>query len=170
MRRTGKLYSLTVASSCLTVIASVLIILWNKNSSPIHLWGDIVPQGFGMASMITSTLIVGRSCKRFCIRYWLFIYIQAMIASVKKEEMAVATGSKAWILCYLADVDCTFPVTYLFRTTGQVLGVSLSGAILQAVLTKKLQERIRGPGSAEVSHHFSSLSGLDWSSTPAGHR
>ena len=88
------------------------------------------------------------------------MHIQAMIASVKKEEMAVATGSKASILCYLADVDCTFPVTYLFRTTGQVLGVSLSGAILQAVLTMKLQERIQGPGSAEVSHHFCPLSGL----------
>ena len=42
-------------------------------------------------------------------------------------------------------------VTYLFRTTGQVLGVSLSGTILQAVLQKKLQERITGAGAAEVS-------------------
>lgn len=42
-------------------------------------------------------------------------------------------------------------VTYLFRTTGQVLGVSLSGTILQAVLQKKLHERIAGPGAAVVS-------------------
>jgi len=56
-----------------------------------------------------------------------------MIASVTKEDMAVATG-----------------ITYLFRTTGQVLGVSLSGAILQAVLIKQLQQRIQGPGSAEI--------------------
>lgn len=42
-------------------------------------------------------------------------------------------------------------VTYLFRTTGQVLGVSLSGALLQAVLTRKLRERITGPGAIEVS-------------------
>lgn len=41
-------------------------------------------------------------------------------------------------------------VTYLFRTTGQVLGVSLSGTILQAVLTKKLQERIQGPNAMQV--------------------
>lgn len=49
-----------------------------------------------------------------------------------------------------------FAVTYLFRTTGQVLGVSLSGTVLQAVLQKKLQERITGPGAAQVSfasHH-----------------
>jgi hypothetical protein len=69
MRRTGKLYALTVASALLTVIASILLILWNENSSPIHLWGDIVPQGFGMASIITTTLIVGHSYKRFSIHY-----------------------------------------------------------------------------------------------------
>jgi hypothetical protein len=47
--------------------------------------------------------------------------------------------------------NLVFPrVTYLFRTTGQVLGVSLSGTILQAVLVRKLQQRIRGPGAAKV--------------------
>ena len=45
-------------------------------------------------------------------------------------------------------------VTYLFRTTGQVLGVSLSGAILQAVLLQKLRERIQGPGSDAVGYLF----------------
>jgi len=114
MRRTGKLHTLTMVSSLLTVLASFLVIFWNKNSSAIHLWVDIVPQSFGMASLITCTLI-------------------AMIGSVTKEDMAVATG-----------------ITYLFRMTGQVLGVSLSGAILQAVLMKKLPERIQGPGSAEI--------------------
>ncbi|KAG6833744.1 hypothetical protein H0H87_001176 [Tephrocybe sp. NHM501043] len=73
MRRTGKLYGLTLASSGLTVLASILIVLWNENSSPFHLYLDLVPQGFGMASFITSTLI-------------------AMIAGVYKEDMAVATG------------------------------------------------------------------------------
>ncbi|PBK72922.1 vacuolar amino acid permease [Armillaria solidipes] len=117
MRRTGKLYTLTLASSAMTLVASVLILFWNDSSSTFHLWLDIVPQGFGMASLITSTLI-------------------AMIAGVYKEDMAVATGSEF--------------LTYLFRTTGQVLGVSLSGAILQAVLLHQLRVRIQGPGSAEV--------------------
>jgi len=79
---------------------------------------EIVPQGFGMSSFITTTLI-------------------AMIASVAQEDMAVATG-----------------ITYLFRTSGQVLGVSLSGAILQAVLVRKLQQRIQGPGSAEIIYNI----------------
>ncbi|KAJ7095220.1 major facilitator superfamily domain-containing protein [Mycena belliarum] len=115
MRRTGKLYTLTLAAAISSISANVLVIFWNENTSAWHLWFDIVPQGFGMASFITSTLI-------------------AMIAGVTKEDMPVATG-----------------ITYLFRTTGQVLGVSLSGAILQAVLLQKLRERIHGPGSAEVA-------------------
>jgi len=57
----------------------------------------------------------------------------AMIANVAKEDTAVATG-----------------ITYLFRTTGQVLGVSLSGTLLQAILTKQLRRRITGPGSLEI--------------------
>jgi len=100
----------------MTILASVLAIFWNENSSAFHLWLDLIPHGFGMASFITSTLI-------------------AMIAGVYKEDMAVATG-----------------ITYLFRTTGQVLGVSLSGAILQAVLLQKLRERISGPDAAQVIH------------------
>ena len=58
MRKTGKLYTLTLASSLLTVLANVLVVLWTDKTSAFHLWFDIVPQGFGMASSITSTLIV----------------------------------------------------------------------------------------------------------------
>ncbi|KAG6378441.1 vacuolar amino acid permease [Boletus reticuloceps] len=128
MRKTGKLYNLTLTSATLCIISSVLVALWNDNTSTLHLWLDIVPQGFGMASLITTTLI-------------------AMIASVYKEDMAVATG-----------------ITYLFRTTGQVLGVSLSGALVQSVLLHQLRKRITGPGSSEIieeiRHSISSIPDL----------
>ncbi|TCD71312.1 hypothetical protein EIP91_011083 [Steccherinum ochraceum] len=114
MRRTGKLYGLTLVSCALGILAATLVACWNENSSEFHLWADIIPQGLGMASVITTTLI-------------------AMIAGVSKEDLAVATG-----------------ITYLFRTTGQVLGVSLSGAILQSILTAKLRERIHGPDAIEI--------------------
>lgn len=58
MRRTGKLYTLTLVSALLSVVANILIMFWNDNTPQWHLWLDIVPQGFGMASVITSTLIV----------------------------------------------------------------------------------------------------------------
>ncbi|KAF8826567.1 hypothetical protein HHX47_DHR5000324 [Lentinula edodes] len=121
MRRTGKLYKLTLCSGLMCILASVSVVFWNENTSPFHLWIDIVPQGFGMASLITTTLI-------------------AMIAGVLKEDMAVATGS-------------------------QVLGVSISGAIFQAVLLQKLRLRIQGPGSAEliydIQHSTNIISTLD---------
>jgi len=114
MRRTGKLYTLTLVSVALSIISSIYIALWDFDTSQFHLWFDVVPSGFGIASFITSMLI-------------------AMIANVAKEDIAVATG-----------------ILFLFRTTGQVLGVSLSGTLLQAVLTKQLRKRITGPDASEI--------------------
>lgn len=74
MRRTGKLYSITLLSSVLTVIACLLIVFWNDNTPTFELWFDIVPQGFGMASVITTTLIV--------CRYWTrYVSLSLMIMS-----------------------------------------------------------------------------------------
>jgi hypothetical protein len=60
MRRTGKLYTLTLVAAASSISANVLVIFWNENTSAWHEWLDIVPQGVGMASFITSTLIVRR--------------------------------------------------------------------------------------------------------------
>ncbi|EGG05049.1 uncharacterized protein MELLADRAFT_37062, partial [Melampsora larici-populina 98AG31] len=56
-----------------------------------------------------------------------------LMTSVSTEEMAIATA-----------------LTYLFRYTGQVVGVAISGAILQNVLVRELHARITGPGSLEI--------------------
>ena len=58
MRRTGKLYTLTLVSCAMTIVATSMVATWNDNTSQWHLWLDIVPQGLGMASVITTTLIV----------------------------------------------------------------------------------------------------------------
>jgi hypothetical protein len=47
---------------------------------------------------------------------------QAMIATVSKEDLAVATGSERIPMESRALLIIVL-VTYLFRTTGQVLGV-----------------------------------------------
>ncbi|KAF8313421.1 MFS general substrate transporter [Clavulina sp. PMI_390] len=56
-----------------------------------------------------------------------------LISSVSREDMAVATG-----------------ISYLFRTTGQVLGVSMSGAIAQSILRTQLRDRIHVPNADEL--------------------
>lgn len=92
MRRTGKLYGLTLISCFLTIIAASYVAAWNENTSAIHLWVDVFPQGLGMASVITTTLIVSH-CVAPSVGVLKF-RLQAMIASVGKEDLAVATGSK----------------------------------------------------------------------------
>lgn len=85
--------------------------------------------------------------------------LQAIIATVSREEMAVATGGTPQHSPNINDpysINIVPLVTYLFRTTGQVLGVSLSAAVLQGVLTTKLRERIQGPGSLEVCYIYAS--------------
>lgn len=153
MRRTGKLYALTLVSSAMTIFASLLACFWNENSSALHLWVDLIPQGFGMASFITSTLIVRFRSSPFSpisksdnssSRPWSQVFIRKIWLWL--PEVRGPTGNKVWIL-----IRCDIPVTYLFRTTGQVLGVSLSGTILQAVLLQKLRERISGPAASEAS-------------------
>lgn len=46
--------------------------------------------------------------------------------------------------------------SYLFRTTGQVLGISLTGALAQNLLLQSLREKIQGPGAEEVGSFHSS--------------
>ncbi|GAA6041495.1 hypothetical protein JCM8097_001905 [Rhodosporidiobolus ruineniae] len=48
------------------------------------------------------------------------------------------------------DVPAVTGVMWLFRTTGQVVGVASSGAILQATLAPELQKRITGKGAAKM--------------------
>ncbi|KIR59281.1 multidrug resistance protein fnx1 [Cryptococcus bacillisporus CA1873] len=59
--------------------------------------------------------------------------IVALIADVGPEHVAIATS-----------------LSYVFRTIGQVLGVALSGALTQAVLTGELKKRIQGPNAEEI--------------------
>ncbi|KAJ7723306.1 MFS general substrate transporter [Mycena maculata] len=57
----------------------------------------------------------------------------ALFASVQRDEIPLATG-----------------ISYLFRTMGQVLGVSLSGALTQTLLARNLRARITGEGADDI--------------------
>lgn len=91
MRRTGKLYTLTLLSALCTLYASTTVAMWNDNSSKWHLWCDLIPQGFGMASLITTTLIVGILSSSLELHPH---SSQALISCVSKTDVAVATGGK----------------------------------------------------------------------------
>jgi len=62
MRRTGKYWFLTLASTGLSLTGALLISLWSrKGTSNFELWFDVTFNGLGFASTLTSTLIVSRS-------------------------------------------------------------------------------------------------------------
>jgi len=57
----------------------------------------------------------------------------ALIASVSRDDIPLATG-----------------ISYLFRTTGQALGVSLSAALTQTLLARNLRARITGGDADDI--------------------
>lgn len=67
----------------------------------------------------------------------------ALIRAAERSDMAVSTS-----------------MSYLFRYSGQLIGVALSNALLQEVLAKQLVRRITGPGANEVLRAHISLDSL----------
>lgn len=71
------------------------------------------------------------------------------------NNSAVATSSTFEMIVFFWScpilTGCCFPVTYLFRTVGQVLGVAISSAIVQSVVQKDLVRTITGPEAPYVS-------------------
>jgi len=120
MRKTGKLYYLTLFSALASVLASASLVTWDQSTGWFPLWFSIVPSGFGISSMITSTLIVSfffitshlpsNSFKHLWLFICYLIYLQALIASVNKEDFAIVTGISylfRWVvydLCSLSDL------------------------------------------------------------------
>ncbi|KAG8979131.1 hypothetical protein FRC05_009341 [Tulasnella sp. 425] len=102
----------------------------------------------GILCVLSSVLIASWSPSSHPLHFWIDIVFSGfggsafitttligLIASVGREDVAVATG-----------------ISYLFRTTGQVIGVAGSGAMLQNLLARNLKQRITGPGADEIIH------------------
>jgi hypothetical protein len=141
MRATGKYWWMTAFMALLALLSSLAMTQLRQDSPEWFLWIAIIPNGFGVSGLITSTLI-------------------ALIGSVKREDMAVATGSKNRSSLHTIFTRLTLPVvSYMFRTTGQVLGVSLASSIAQSVLTKRLVENLKGPDASKVRPSLTSQRG-----------
>jgi hypothetical protein len=129
VRHTGKYYWLTFFCGCFAVISACMLSTWDLNSSELSLWTAFGPMAFSLGSVTTLTIV-------------------GLIADIGREHVAVAT-SREWshpVCCAEAHIA----VSYMFRTTGQVLGVSLSGALTQAILQRELPKRITGPDAPEL--------------------
>lgn len=80
MRITGRYYWLTLSFGFSQILGNVLFVTLTRDSPEWLTWIAIVPFGWGMSGLMTSTLI-------------------ALIGSVERRDIAVATGSeceKGW--------------------------------------------------------------------------
>ncbi|KAJ7684305.1 MFS general substrate transporter [Mycena polygramma] len=114
MRWTGRYWTLQAVTSLCIVATNVILASWNPDTPEWVLYTALIPNGFGFAATLTTTLI-------------------ALIASVPRDDIPLATG-----------------LSYLFRTMGQVLGVSLSAALTQSLLARNLRARITGDGADKI--------------------
>ncbi|KAJ7647857.1 MFS general substrate transporter [Roridomyces roridus] len=87
-------------------------------------WNDETPEWVLYTTLVPSA---------FGFSTTLTTTLVALIASVPRDDIPLATG-----------------ISYLFRTTGQVLGVSLSAALTQTLLARNLRARFTGPGASEL--------------------
>jgi hypothetical protein len=103
MRHTGKYYWLTVSMAGSAFLSMIVISTFTTKTPEWVLWLAIVPSGFGISGLVTSTLI-------------------ALIAVVRKEDIAVATGGEYLFLSHrpvlLIFLTMRYAVSYMFRTTG----------------------------------------------------
>ncbi|MCO5588142.1 hypothetical protein L7F22_042097 [Adiantum nelumboides] len=123
-----------VPNSVALSIGSVLAGLWMRKTGRYY-WLTFSNSLLMVVSAI-AFLTITRSTPEWCTYAAIFPHgfgvtgvltctLLALINSVPRTQIAVATG-----------------MSYLFRTTGQVVGVATSGVILQAMLKKELQNRL----------------------------
>ena len=148
MRSTGNFYYFNLGSISLSILSSLLMVTWGRETSRIRLWLDILPSGFGSSASITATLIVsesGLSCSRMQLIVELRrLSSRPLAGRISQSPQGVCHADPTWIWL------TPNAVSYLFRTTGQVVGVAASGAILQSILLQQLRRRITGPGAADT--------------------
>ncbi|CAK5263941.1 unnamed protein product [Mycena citricolor] len=93
-------------------------------ATTVALWNDRTPEWF----MLVTLAPFG-----YGYATMLTTTLLALIASVPRDDIPMATS-----------------LSYLFRTTGQVLGVSLSAAVTQTLLAHQLRARITGAHADQI--------------------
>lgn len=165
MRHTGRYWWLSVFMAAVATFSTVVMATFTTKTPEWILWTAIIPLGFGTAGLITSTLIalIG-AVDHSDVAVATGGEFQSPPLPLQEGQLMRDRSSfrplarsvpfhrsDSTEADYLMSLILCETVSYMFRTTGQVLGVSLSAALTQSLLTSKLQEKITGEGSEEVS-------------------
>lgn len=85
----------------------------------------------------------------------------AIIANARQEDQAVATAGRRHLTLFPENyLKRFFPVSYLFRSLGSVVGLSVGSTLVQATLRYLLRLRLSGDDAQEVSKIYGYFSTL----------
>lgn len=139
----------------------------NRDSSIFAQWFGVVPFGFGSAAMTATSLskfllpfccpegrqLIGSSSQFIQLLFYPLclerIWPLPLVSSAGWSNQTVPHRPHRSPLSLFTII--LIGITYLFRFVGQILGLAISTALLQGLLTSELRRRIQGPGSEEVS-------------------
>lgn len=125
MQKTGKYYWLTVIAYTNLVVGMIIITLFSglvKNSTIGIIVGGVVC-GFSNGIGVTSSLI---ALSTYQLRLLARCTNDPPVSNAKREDQAVATAC-----------------SYLFRSLGSTIGVSLSSTVANQMLRRHLQSELR---------------------------
>ncbi|GAA6050419.1 hypothetical protein JCM3770_004029 [Rhodotorula araucariae] len=133
IHRTGKYRGASAVAGLVSVVGVLLVSSLTTESSFIARWLDIARYLVHSITASSDWLGFPQFPMGFGFNHILNTSFVALMASVPHTDMPAVTGCM-----------------WLFRTTGQVVGVATTSAILQGTLGRELKERITGKGAAKL--------------------
>lgn len=142
MSHTGRYKGFCLCSGVSLILGAAVITSWTPQSSAWWLALGNILDGYALGSLLTTTLVSLLAA----------VEVKGMIPNmVAKTQMdCKAEDFLLLISKKLLDSATIISISYLFRTTGGVLGVSTCQGVFQAVLKTQLVEKVKGPNAAEI--------------------
>lgn len=124
MKWTGKLYWLTIAAYTLLTAGTGIIFMFSGGAvaSTVPLIIGMVAAAFGNGIGVTTTLI---SLSELLVWQYMGPYTDCAVSNATPEDQAVVTAC-----------------SYLFRSLGSVIGLSLSSTVVQQLLRSRLRDAL----------------------------
>lgn len=164
MKKTGKYYGLTLSGYTILLLGIIPMVLFTgvltKSVAGVVIGMSILTLGASICKLRSSIPLFTQSLLLVRVKHQILIWrllasaitttLIAIIANCAPEDMAIA-------------VACS----YLFRSLGTTIGISLSTAVLQQVLRTGLAARLQDGGrAAEIEEHVRQSLDYIWTLPP----
>ncbi|KAI8987943.1 major facilitator superfamily domain-containing protein [Mycotypha africana] len=145
MARKGEYQKYITFSTSMGMIAMFLTSFWTTDTSFSFIILCLVLDGFSSGSNITTTLVAMLSCVehsgKMASFFFEFYKLYTFVKHIKETFFFWEN---------ITEMATTTSVSYLFRSTGGVVGISVISTVFQGTVKKLLTERITGPNAKEI--------------------